>query len=482
MLSEPEAIKLILSLKTKVIANDNLTNFWKAGMRGIGVVGIPHLEDSEKGTILGKNFLNITVPKGRGDAIIYHEFQKPLDLSTYKSVVITFCGSNTKADVLFELHSDYLKDWYQYKFSDNMTGWRVLVIPFSSFKVKGNPTLSNITRFEFVFKESTRYRIDAISISKEEKGEKGSTRIKVTSDVIIADKIILPKGIIELPKVKLSIRNYELKKGEKIVGYYAGEGQLAPFATSMKIGKGEIIKIEMTPYYQYLITHPGDEKAREIFLKLGNILRMFNLDLAQAERSRKWREIATLFGHSRFSNITLTTNSLLFDKTHDLKGKIKELGEVEIDKIQVIGNTKFVLKTSNVVLAPSGIGPYARMILTERFTLIIKLGRDAEFSINGELMKKGPGELTLTSEENRFCIVYARLPKIVSVGISNFERVRISETYGIYGTMIEFGVPLHVEGKVVLKVASMDQLMVLLSDIEIEGIYKKEIVLTPIGG
>ncbi|MCL4436132.1 MAG: hypothetical protein M1503_10120 [Thaumarchaeota archaeon] len=139
--------------------NDSQTAYWTGTVGGVGSIGAPTLTNDAVTKAVGTDSLKIVIPTGAGSEwYIYHDYGADQDYSVREFIVFQWYGTNSGATInLWFSNQVYASrtDCYRYSFSDNFTGWRIFVVPKTSFSNVGTPTGWNHIRSVFMYGTTT---------------------------------------------------------------------------------------------------------------------------------------------------------------------------------------------------------------------------------------------------------------------------------------------------------------------------------------
>ena len=145
------------------IADDNQAEFWQGGVGQRGSVGAPRFSNvgfydsrNESKTAEGfKGADSLKISVGSGDGLRWHfghTYAIPQDWSGKDFISLYWYGGNSGASLRFiaatEVSAESV-DYFYARFSDDFTGWKQIVLPFTEFQVHGKPSWGNITFLEF---------------------------------------------------------------------------------------------------------------------------------------------------------------------------------------------------------------------------------------------------------------------------------------------------------------------------------------------
>jgi hypothetical protein len=147
-------------------------------------------------------------------------------------------------------------------------------------------------------------------------------------------------------------------------------------------------------------------------------------------------------------------------------------GEVAISGVRMWGDFESVFAGSGVILAPPGLGHYARVFFIDGFNLTVRLSEGAGSVLT---LRRG-GEVLEVRVGGGVFTVGVRVPvevfmSDVEVRVGGFVRFRRALVTWPYGVLCA-DLPMEVEGFLGFRVMSMGEGFVFLSNLEIGGVSR----------
>jgi len=214
-----------------------------------------------------------------------------------------------------------------------------------------------------------------------------------TGEVKEANGILFHGNLVSLPKISVPLLNSENGQIE-VLGYYSWNSTpVTPFAYLKKLGKGEILCLEMLPYFEAMYQNMGKNSGKKLFSALELLMKNLETNLAvgtghfQTETtfmdySYAIRKIAlegmiqlnssfiNFFEYPlRVDELDLSLADAIIDgeECTDVK-----LNNMEIERIIFEGSIVSEMFASNVEIDPSeGLGSYMPLKITGGFNCIL---------------------------------------------------------------------------------------------------------------
>lgn len=121
----------LISTNPMVIVDDNQSSFWSYASFWNGNICLI-ISDNNKSFVSGQNMLSLIVSNGtRGSWSLEHIYEQPQDWSKWRYLAFWWMGNNTNTEfrvILFGGLSYDVEAWVDYRFRDDFSGWRLILL------------------------------------------------------------------------------------------------------------------------------------------------------------------------------------------------------------------------------------------------------------------------------------------------------------------------------------------------------------------
>jgi len=482
-------ILLPQDISTHELVDDDQASFWTAYASGSdacmhgseGTVGTPTISNDNFTVRNGTESLKIVVPSGTSEvAGVFHTFDILQDWSSYDFLSLSLYGQNTMQDVYIYLQAPSTNNEFQFRVTEDWSGWKRLVLALKNANNVGSPDWTKVKGIS-VFQNATgTWYIDQVMLGNglgnqsvyENWVEKGGNLIVFNSrghgdfakklsinsnGRALADGFLGQNGRSLQLSASIEITTSSSKdENVSILANYTLYGEpVGPYAYTKKLGRGEIIYVEVSPLFSELERISDEQTKSQLFVKLGSLIDPINLHLpthlndAPIYPINFWREAnfsgyikieAPTFLLQQFTGAKLRLINFTNSKRPVLSGYDETtsiLTNVSLSDIEIRGSSTSVIQTTYArkQISSLGLGRYVPLAFEKglNWTIISSDNATVEMWMEKEntpitLTTQG-GTITLSFDKNITYSVLTKTPLLTVTGNAFLERAYFDWPY-----------------------------------------------------
>ena len=295
---------------------------------------------------------------------------------------------------------------------------------------------------------------------------------------------------VSIPSISVKRCYFNSNLAEIIANYTQNSHLFSPFALKMDYGNGDIVYLNIKPYFSALNQSIGDKK-RTLFSRMGILIDVLKLPFL--------RNIPFSFHPIKYHNfargkisligqITIKTKSILFDSTRlialDLeKANISAINNltqekcyfinVTLENLKFEGPIDFTIFSENVKIftEPRMLGEYAKIKVDNGTLLTINVPTKCVVSMT--LMHNDQKEEIIVNEGTFYMILpetdlLLKQPNFVVYGKTSFDQVLIHDQFPKFNVKYDLAT-ITINGITQFKIAYSDKDIALLSNLYLKG-------------
>ena len=451
----------------------NQVDAWTAFKGGInGTVGIPIISNLTGGS-------GTLIPSGNSTIVgVYHTFDSYQDWSNHDCLKLNIQGLNTLETIYVDLQAPSSGNEFEFKIIDNWNGSKEVNLSLSNSTVVGSPNIKEIKSI-YLFKDTPgNLNFNQFSLGSElgdpltyeNWAAAGGNLIVFNSQgygdfakelsinstgQALVDGISNDRQSLGIPAINITTSS-STDEGVTVLANFMANGNIvSPFAYEKKVGKGEIIYIDVLSLFTQLEGMADAQAKSDLFLKLNSLINMLNLPLSTYVNEEPMDTIY-IWGDADFSgNIQIEASSILLQQS-----SISELSQIDFTHasnptligypedssliqnvtlmdIQIQGPSSSVVETSYLQKqsSASGMGAYVPLLFKNglNWTIVAGTNTTVELWIRKDnvpiqLITHG-GTITLSFDNSVNYSVLTKAPLVTVTGNAYLERAYFDWPY-----------------------------------------------------
>ncbi|MBI4286101.1 MAG: hypothetical protein HY670_09455 [Chloroflexi bacterium] len=309
--------------------------------------------------------------------------------------------------------------------------------------------------------------------------------IVYSSETVRADSISGSEASIALPNINVALSASKAPSVEVIASYARQGKSVAPFAYRKEIGQGEIIYVDIRPFFSALEAPAPDSKNKPTIVTLGSIFRLIFPAYKEQEFPAELHLGYSIGDASLTGEIKATTKSFIPFYTEFTADRLEiamenlTLENVRVKEIFIDSPSTSNVTAPRVTMSPKAVGVNQQMLTSVLGYQMMQFPEGLLWQLDlsgttGRMVVEQGGKILQLDISNQVLAMaissatnaFAYSPRIEVDGETNFSSILIEPAKGLVSRI---GEPMTIRGKTVLEIAPSAQQALFISDLTTDG-------------